>query len=156
MPILDSKTSDILTIISISDSTYSDISATIPISDIKNPDILTTIPISDSTNSDIYSTTFKIPSPGCEIGLEEKCLTCNNNKCSSCNLGYILKDGFCETNFEIKGTYYVNSTKESLQIINYNAYAKYLIEMISNEEIKNPYDINSRISFSKDHTVYFK
>ena len=40
----------------------------------------------------------------CEIGEDEKCLTCNDteNKCSSCNPLYILVKGKCLANFNIK------------------------------------------------------
>ena len=43
----------------------------------------------------------------CEIGLEEKCLTCNYDKgeCNSCNDGYYLKNGKCKPDFYIKAIY---------------------------------------------------
>ena len=45
----------------------------------------------------------------CKIGENELCLTCEKEKCGSCNPGYKLKDGKCIFIYSFKATY--ESTK---------------------------------------------
>ena len=56
----------------------------------------------------------------CEIGEEEKCLTCSGieNECGSCNPLYTLVDGKCESTFTFKAIYSVLNPNEYVQIIN--------------------------------------
>ena len=41
----------------------------------------------------------------CKIGENELCLTCEKEKCGSCNPGYKLKDGKCIFIYSFKETY---------------------------------------------------
>ena len=41
----------------------------------------------------------------CNIGKNELCLTCEKEKCGSCNPGYKLKDGKCIFIYSFKATY---------------------------------------------------
>jgi hypothetical protein len=73
----------------------------------------------------------------CEIGEEDKCLTCDNNKCSSCNIGYKLLDGKCIANYTIKATYNINEDNLSVQIFN-SIYNKDFVDMIFDGKHKIP------------------
>ena len=53
----------------------------------------------------------------CNIGKNELCLTCEKEKCGSCNPGYKLKDGKCIFIYSFKATY------ESTKTINLHIYS---------------------------------
>ena len=56
----------------------------------------------------------------CEIGEEEKCSACYEDKieCKSCNIGYKLVNGKCRPDFYIKAIYQVNSPGDTIQLYN--------------------------------------
>ena len=54
----------------------------------------------------------------CEIGEGDKCLTCKNNKCTSCNPKYELINGKCIATFSINATYESSSDNEKIFLIN--------------------------------------
>jgi len=89
----------------------------------------------------------------CQIGKEDKCLTCDDNKCSSCNIGYKLIDGKCKANYTIKATYHTNEDKVYIYVINLYVYD--IDEMIVNGESVFP---NNYLYFplSGNHSIYFK
>ena len=150
--IIDSTTSDYISTTSISRYTTPDISKkTLLDSSIVRSDSLTTIP-SISDKSTIPISGFLRP---CEIGIEDKCLTCNNNKCSSCNPGYILKDGFCEADFFLKATYLVNSIEEDTKILDFYFNILNISEIIVDDQKMEPF-YNTSFSKVGYHTIYFK
>ena len=56
----------------------------------------------------------------CEIGENDKCLSCveGKNKCSKCNYKYILENGKCIPNFSFKALYYVSSISDKVKLMN--------------------------------------
>jgi hypothetical protein len=56
----------------------------------------------------------------CEIGENDKCLSCEEgkNKCSKCNDEFILENGKCIPNFSFRALYYVDSTSETVILMN--------------------------------------
>ena len=70
--------------------------------------------MTDNINSDMNEKTNN----SCIIGEEEKCLTCNydNNKCSSCNIGYKLSNGECILNYSLKAIYNIKKENEDVEI----------------------------------------
>ena len=54
----------------------------------------------------------------CEIGKEEKCLSCDSDNitCTSCNLGYKLLNGKCILNYSFKAVYQTNSENEKISL----------------------------------------
>ena len=56
----------------------------------------------------------------CEIGEEEKCSACYEDKieCKSCNIGYKLVNGKCRLDFYIKAIYQVNAPGDTIQLYN--------------------------------------
>ena len=52
----------------------------------------------------------------CELGEEEKCLTCKKNKCGSCNPGYILNNGKCEPTFSFRAVYETDKVNENINL----------------------------------------
>jgi surface protein len=90
----------------------------------------------------------------CQIGEEDKCLTCDDNKCSSCNIGYKLIDGKCKADYTIKATYHTDKDKKDVLVINYNLLND-IEGMIVNGE--NVYPSNYiHFPLSGNHTIYFK
>ena len=65
----------------------------------------------------------------CEKGENEKCLTCEKNKCGSCNKGYLLINGKCLLNFSFKALYKTSNENENINLINKN-YLNDIIELI--------------------------
>ena len=55
----------------------------------------------------------------CDIGEEEKCLSCieKKNECKTCNIGYILSDGKCKPDFFMKAVYYTKQKEDKIDII---------------------------------------
>ena len=64
----------------------------------------------------------------CEIGPENTCLTCERDKCASCNIGYLLIHGKCEINYSFKAIYFTSTNNTNIKLIN-NDYLNTLIEM---------------------------
>jgi len=73
----------------------------------------------------------------CEIGENEKCLTCHKNYCGSCNQGYKLVKGKCIINYSFKGVYKVNHKKENILLINKN-YVNDTVELIIDNQNYTP------------------
>ena len=92
----------------------------------------------------------------CEIGKDDKCLSCNNNMSSKCNLGYILNEGKCEIiNYSFKVEYFTDKNNFNIPIINNN-----YIENIKNITIDNELSTtpnNNEFTFltSGKHTIFF-
>ena len=80
----------------------------------------------------------------CEIGEEEKCLTCSGieNECGSCNPSYTLVDGNCEPYFTFKAKYSILYPNEYVQIID-KSKIPYIKKINVYGENKNKNDINS-------------
>ena len=90
----------------------------------------------------------------CEIGEEEKCLTCyrGKNECKSCNIGYKLVNGKCKTDYTLKITYLSTSVNESVKLI----YSIYRVEkMIIDGIIVTPVTSYNFPNIGY-HTVYYK
>ena len=89
----------------------------------------------------------------CEIGEEDKCLTCDNNKCSSCNIGYKLLDGKCIANYTIKANYHIDEDNLSVQIFNAMYYTNF-VDIIVDGKHHNP---SYYFTFPSpgNHTIYF-
>ena len=74
----------------------------------------------------------------CEIGADEKCETCKEKECGSCNLGYKLEKGKCSPNFLIKAKYQTFNKNDIISLIN-EKYIPYITELIiNNQRIENP------------------
>ena len=96
---------------------------------------------------------FFILNKKCEIGEEEKCLTCDKKDCASCNPGYKLSNGKCIIDYSIKAEYYIEAVRE-IQLI-YDSFLNQINELIIDGEIIEPctkYNFNS----TGIHKVYFK
>ena len=90
----------------------------------------------------------------CETGDEEKCLTCdeNKNECSSCNLGYELKNGKCILNYSFKAIYHTNKENENIFLFSNFALENINQMIIDGKEI-NPTN-NYTFSTIGEHTLY--
>ena len=90
----------------------------------------------------------------CEIGEEEKCLTCieNKNESKTCNIGYKLVNGKCKTDYFIKVVYFTKQKNDKIEIINYSDLAFMIIEG------KNITSFNNNYLFKEEgyQTVYFQ
>ena len=90
--------------------------------------------------------------PKCDMGEEEKCLTCNGINCASCNIGYKLIEGKCILNYSFKATYDSKKNNSYISLINEN-YLQNIVEM--NIDGRNVESNNSYIfPSSGKHTVY--
>jgi len=91
----------------------------------------------------------------CEIGEEEKCLTCieNKNECKTCNIGYKLVNGKCKTDYFIKVVYFTKQKNDKIEII--NNYSDVVFMII---EGKNITSFNNNYLFKEEgyQTVYFQ
>ena len=71
----------------------------------------------------------------CNIGKNELCLTCEKEKCGSCNPGYKLKDGKCIFIYSFKATYESTKTHQFTYIfsvhINLHIYSVLIFQVIS-------------------------
>ena len=87
----------------------------------------------------------------CDIGPEEKCLTCDSETldCTSCNIGYKLVDGLCKPKFLIKAIYQTTADGDTIKLIN-SAFISLMI--IDGEEVTT----SNYFQFQKagNHTVY--
>ena len=91
----------------------------------------------------------------CEIGENEKCLTCDKNKknlCGNCNFGYKLEKGKCILYHSFKAIYNTYGKNESIILINKNYLNNIKKLIIDNGEIKPTY--NYTFSKSGAHNVY--
>ena len=96
---------------------------------------------------------FFIFNDKCEIGEEEKCLSCNKKECASCNPGYKLSGGKCIIDYYIKAEYYTEEVSEINLIRDNHIYE--ITELIIDGETTEPcvkYTFNS----TGKHKVYFK
>ena len=92
----------------------------------------------------------------CEIGLEEKCLECNEDKigCKSCNIGYKLVNNTCRPDFFIKAVYNIDSIGQYINLFNSAATSEIQQMIIDDEKIK---PVNEFQFFTTgNHIVYYK
>ena len=91
----------------------------------------------------------------CEIGLNEKCAKCDEikNECSSCNIGYKLKEGKCILNYSFKATYLSEYKNQNIKLINNfpNSISNMIVDDI---DIQSP-SKNYTFSVPGNHTIYF-
>ena len=92
----------------------------------------------------------------CEIGDEEKCLTCYTDKieCKTCNIGYKLVNGKCKPDYFIKAIYYSSPDQEEVDLINLR-YLDRVSRMIIDGKNIAP---TSKYNFPKEgyHTIFYK
>ena len=88
----------------------------------------------------------------CEIGEEEKCLTCNGTNCSSCNIGYKIKEGKCILNYSFKAIYNAERNGSTVSLINSN-YLNIITEMNVDGRNETPYYLYTFPS-KGEHIVY--
>lgn len=64
----------------------------------------------------------------CEIGEEEKCLTCveNTKECKTCNIAYKLVEGKCRPDFFMKAVYFTKQKEDKIDIINDYSIVEYV------------------------------
>ena len=91
----------------------------------------------------------------CEIGEEEKCLTCNENKneCQTCNIGFKLVKGKCKTDYFMKVVYFTKQKNDKIEIINDYSDVAYIF--IEGKNI-TPSNINYQFKEEGYQTVYFQ
>ena len=91
----------------------------------------------------------------CEIGEEDKCLTCveNKNECKTCNIAYKLVEGKCKPDFFMKAVYLTKQDDDKIDII--SSYS--IVEHIITEGNKTKMSSTS-YQFKKAgyNTVYFQ
>ena len=73
----------------------------------------------------------------CDIGENEKCLTCNQKDCGSCNLGYKLDKGKCVIDHTMRLTYETKNRNEFIDIINED-YVQFISTLIIDKQKINP------------------
>lgn len=76
----------------------------------------------------------------CEIGQNEKCLTCKKNVCGSCNIGYVLVKGNCILNHSFKAVYKTNHKKETINLINKIYFNDIVGLIIDNKKVSPSYN----------------
>ena len=76
------------------------------------------------------------------------------NECSSCNIGYLLKDGICILNYDIKATFKTRTKNENVKLI--DKYYVYIEEMIIDEKKLNKTVKTYTFEDKGEHTVYYK
>ena len=99
----------------------------------------------------------------CEIGEEDKCLTCSTikNECSSCNFRYLLIDGKCIPNYSFRAEYKTTYNDENVTLIYYlpyDFYSRYNDSKILEMAVDGKEVTPSRIYNFKSpgiHKVYF-
>ena len=74
----------------------------------------------------VYLTKDK--SSHCEIGDEDKCLTCKEDECGSCNIGYKLVNGKCILNYSFKAIYFTSENNTNIQLF-HKSYSNEILEM---------------------------
>ena len=92
----------------------------------------------------------------CEIGSEEKCLECNDNKigCKSCNIGYKLVNNTCRPDFFIKAVYKIDSIGKYIDLFNTDKTSEIQQMIIDGEKIKPVKEF--QFFTTGNHTVYYK
>ena len=115
-------------------------------------------PNDQAEQTDKSTTNGKTPDLLCEIGQDEKCLTCSNEKgkCETCNPFYKLINGKCYPDYTIKATYKSDSVVEHIKIYenkNINLKAKMYVdgEIIELNFNNNYYNFNN----IGENTIYF-
>ena len=94
------------------------------------------------------------PNKPCEIGEEDKCLTCNTetNECKECNIAYKLVSGICRPDYNIKAIYLTKQDEDKIDIINnYNDVTHLYVE---GKKI-TPSSTNYQFKKEGLQTVYF-
>ena len=92
----------------------------------------------------------------CEIGSEEKCLTCDNDtlQCKSCNVGYKLVNGLCKADFFIKAVYQTNAPGDDINLYYFG------INNVLNKMIVDGEEVSKATHFQFPnagiHTIYLK
>ena len=90
----------------------------------------------------------------CEIGEEEKCLTCDENKkCKTCKIGFKLVQGKCKTDYFMKIIYFTKQKNDKIKII--NDYSDVAYMFIEGKNII-PNDFNYQFKEEGYQTVYFQ
>ena len=96
-----------------------------------------------------------MPKPICDIGEEEKCLTCHKtkNECNSCNPGYYLLNGTCIINYSFKAIYQSTTPNETIFLFN-NIILGDINQILINGENTS---ITNNYTFPEvgEHTVHF-
>ena len=91
----------------------------------------------------------------CEEGEEDKCLTCEKNRCIMCNAGYELINGTCEAIYTIKAIYSISEEGESFGVINYYFFYGFVSGMILDGERIEYYNYAIQFPSKGNHTIYF-
>ena len=95
-------------------------------------------------------------SNACEIGSEEKCLTCDNDtlECKSCNVGYKLVNGLCKADFFIKAVYKTNAPGDNINVYSFMIHSKINKMIVDGEEVSK----TNYFQFPNEgiHTIYLK
>ena len=90
----------------------------------------------------------------CEIGEDDKCLSCSEeiNQCSNCNIGYKLENGKCVINYSFKATYETFKDIEQINFTKTLSPEMILDLIIDGEKIRQ----NNKHIFQKKgiHSVY--
>ena len=93
----------------------------------------------------VFLILFLNSEPECEIGEDSKCLTCEKDKCGSCNKGFLLSEGKCLINYSFKATFNITAENQTIDLINF-----------STNDIKEIYLDNEVIEPSKNYTFKSK
>ena len=91
----------------------------------------------------------------CDIGSEEKCLSCveNKNECQTCNIAYKLDKGKCVPDYFLAVIYLTKQKEDKIKII--NSYS--IVEHIITEGKKITLDsVNYEFKEEGNQTVYFQ
>ena len=83
--------------------------------------------------------------PECELGEDSKCLTCEKDKCGSCNTGFKLSEGKCLINYSFKAIYNITLDNQTIDLINF-----------STNDINEIFLDNDKIEPSKNYTFKSK
>jgi surface protein len=83
--------------------------------------------------------------PECDLGEDSKCLTCDKDKCGSCNYGFVLSEGKCLIHYSFKASYNTREDNQTIDLINF-----------STNDIKEIYLDNEIIEPSKNYTFKSK
>ena len=91
----------------------------------------------------------------CEIGENEKCTSCFEDKCATCHKGYNLINGTCILNHSIRAIYNATTPKENIVLINKD-YIKYVEEMIIDGHPVQNISFNFTFFFPGIHTIIMR
>ena len=91
----------------------------------------------------------------CDLGEEEKCLTCVENKkeCKTCNIGYKLVEGKCKPDFFMKAVYFTKQKDDKIDIITDYSIVNHIITEGNKTELNS-----NSYQFKEEgyQTVYFQ